>query len=80
MLATDHVVTQAMLGKGLKACWHVMTWARIARWHVSTLARKGRWHVSTHGTLAREHVRTQVMLAREHVFSKQGTQLSRLLI
>ena len=36
ILAGDHVVKQAMWGKGLKACWYMSMWARKARWDVST--------------------------------------------
>ena len=91
MSAGDHVVTQAMGGKGLKACWHVNTLACMAREHVSaenTLAREhvstqdtlASEHVSTQDTLACEHVSTQGMLAPEDVFRTQGTQLSRLRV
>ena len=51
----DHMVTQAVWSKGLKACWHVSTKAYKAREarkhsrHVATTAREyvnHLWHVS----------------------------------
>ena len=35
-LTGDHVVTQAVWGKGLKAYWHVSTRARKTHWHAIT--------------------------------------------
>ena len=36
ILTGDHAVTQAMLGKGLKASWNMNKWAHKACWHMST--------------------------------------------
>ena len=58
MLAGYYVVTQAMRGKGLKACWHVR--------QVSTGDTLARGHVNTQGTLACEHLSTHCTWAPKH--------------
>ena len=68
-LAGDHVVTQAVWGKG-KPRWHMSTVAPKTSWHVryiSTQGRLARDHKSTQGTLARKYVRTKDTLAHQHV-------------
>ena len=85
MVAGDHMVTQAVRGKG-KPRWLVSALARKACWHVRFEVRKhkrqrGMWereerkHVNTQSMVAREHVSTQGSLACEHVFSMEGTQI-----
>ena len=68
-LAVDHVPTEAVWGKGHKACYLVSTWARKPRWHVDT-KRKHTKHVDTWGTLtleARWYVSTSPCKTHWHV-------------
>ena len=73
-LAGDHVVTQAVWGKG-KPRWHMNTLAPNVCWHVryvNTQDRLARDQKSKQRTLARKHVRTKRTLARQHVSTQDS--------